>query len=152
MGILRSDANGATARKVGDDLRKFYKVIDHETGSSELVLADGHVDALSFYRKKNNVEKSVILECADFFVYLSGERYFTTKLSELPDCDLFYKVNNRTNVVNPMLFVKFANTANNMVRCNRFYDMIRPYSYFKGSTMVAVIPKEEQKCLKSGTV
>lgn len=133
-------------------MRKYYRLTNCETGSSELVLADGHVDALSFYRKRKCDEKSVILQCADFFVCLYDERYFTTKLSELSDGDLFYKIDTRTNTVCPTLFVKFANTANNMVRCNHFYDMIRPYSYFKGSTMVALIPKEEQRCLKSGTV
>ena len=137
-------------RKVGDNLRKFYKVTNCETGSSELVLADGHVDALSFYRKKNNVEKSVILECADCFVYNNdGNRYAFTKLSELRDNDLFYKALPALGWCGNSPIFKICTKANDMVACRYLYDTIRPDSYFKGSTYVTIIPRGEQECLKS---
>ena len=131
-------------------MRKFYRVTNCETGSSELVLANGHVDALSYYRKCNDVEKSSVLECADISVSIDNRRYMVTKLSELPDCALFYKVGNFSGTVDSVLMQKIETMANGMVRCRRFYDTVRPDSYVKSSTKVTIIPKEEQICLKSG--
>lgn len=133
-------------------MRKFYRVTNCETGSSEPVLANGHVDALSYYRKCNNVEKSVILGCADIFAYNDERRYAVTKLSELPDHSLFHKVGEFSGACGPILLQKVETMANGMVRCRRFYDTIRPDSYFKSSTKVTIIPEEEQTCLKSGTM
>ena len=117
-------------------MRKFYRVTNHETGSSELVLAEGHVDALSFYRKKNNIEKSVTLECADHYTQNDdGDRFMITKLSELPDNATFHRVlpSGYSNVP----FQKDSRMANGMVRCYRT-DIITEASYFKGSTIVTV--------------
>ena len=140
-------------------MRKFYRVTNCETGSSEPVLANGHVDALSYYRKCNDVEKSVVLECADIisranmcYGPLSRGEYMITKLSELPDHSLFYKVGEFSGTYTPTLLQKIETMANGMVRCRRFYDTIRPDSYFKSSTKVTIIPEEEQTCLKSGTM
>jgi hypothetical protein len=140
-------------------MRKFYRVTNCETGSSEPVLANGHVDALSYYRKRNNVERSVTLECADIISRAnichgpnSDGEYMITKLSELPDHSLFYKVGDFSGAYSPVLLQKVETMANGMVRCRRFYDTIRPDSYFKSSTKVTIIPKEEQICLKSGTM
>lgn len=133
-------------------MRKFYRVTNCETGSSEPVLANGHVDAMSYYRKRNNVEKSVTLECADVFSYNDERRYAVTKLSELPDHSLFYKIGQFSGTYSPVLLQKIETMANGMVRCRMFYDTIRPDSYFKSSTRVTIIPEEEQTCLKSGTM
>lgn len=130
-------------------MRKFYKVRNCQTGSSELVLADGHVDALSFYHKKNNVEKSVTLECSDYFAHiLCDEKYFITKLSELPDGSIFYKVISRTSECAVTPYIKCTAKANGMVQCHTLYDENTPYSYFKGSIKVAILPKEVQECLR----
>lgn len=133
-------------------MRKFYRVTNCETGSSEPILANGHVDALSYYRKCNNVERSVILECADIFIRNDERRYMVTKLSELPDHSLFYKVGDFSGMITSVLMQKVETMANGMVRCRQFYDTIRPDSYFKSSTKVTIIPEEEQTCLKSGTM
>lgn len=133
-------------------MRKFYRITNCDTGSSELVFANGHVDALSYYRKCNNVERSVTLECADIFTYNHERRYAVTKLSELPDHSLFYKVGEFSGAYGPVLLQKIEAMANGMIRCRRFYDTIRPDSYFKSSTKVTIIPEEEQTCLKSGTM
>lgn len=120
-------------------MRKFYNVTDCQTGSSELVLADGHVDALSFYRKKNNVEKSVILQCADFFVYNNdGDRFMVTKLSELPDNAMFAQALPTSGWCNTTKLYKINRQANGMVRCRYVMDTIRPDSFFKGSMYVTV--------------
>lgn len=120
-------------------LRKFYKVTNCETGSSELVLADGHVDALSFYRKKNNVERSVTLECADFFVRNSdGDLFMVTKLSELPDNCEFAKALPALGWCNSVKLYKICDQANGMVRCRYVDDTIKPDSFFKGSVYVTV--------------
>jgi heme oxygenase len=133
-------------------MRKFYCVTNCETGSSEPVLANGHVDAMSYYRKCNNVEKLVTLECTDIISYNDERRYAVTKLSELPDHSLFYKVGDFSGRVTSVLMQKIETMANGMVRCRMFYDTIRPDSYFKSSTKVTIIPEEEQTCLKSGTM
>jgi hypothetical protein len=117
-------------------MRKFFKVTNCRTGSSELVLADGHVDALSFYRKKNNVERSVILSCADHYTCNDdGDRFMITKLSELPDDATFHRVlpSGCSNVP----FRKDSRMANGMVQCYRT-DINAAASYFKGSTIVTV--------------
>lgn len=120
-------------------MRKFYKVTNCETGSSELVLADGHVDALSFYRKKNNVERSVTLECADFFVKnTDGDRFMVTKLSELPDNAMFAKALPALGWCNTVKLYKISTQANGMVRCRYVDDTIRPDSFFKSSTYVTI--------------
>lgn len=120
-------------------MRKFFKVTNCKTGSSELVLADGHVDALSFYRKKNNVEKSVILECADFFVRNNdGDRFMVTKLSELPDNATFARALPALGWCNNTKLYKIRRQANGMVRCRYVMDTIRPDSFFKGSLYVTV--------------
>ena len=118
-------------------MRKFYKVTNCETGSSELVLADGHVDALSFYRKKNNDERLVVLECADVFVRNNdGERFMVTKLSELHDKMTFHKV--VLGRVSEKSMQKICRVANGMVKCRHLEDPGKPYSFFKGSTCVTV--------------
>lgn len=141
-----------TALIGGDNLRKFFKVTNHETGSSELVLADGHVDALSFFGKNRRCDENHIIECSDTFVYNGDDRYQFTKLSELPDNSVFYKVLEALGLASDVPLVKVSNTANGMVRCRHLYDTIRPDSFFRGSTKVAIIPPEVQECLKSGTV
>lgn len=145
-------ANGNTIRKAGVNLRKFYKVIDHETGSSELVFADGHVDALSFFGKNRTYDENHIIECSDVFVHNGDDRYQFTKLSELPDNSVFYKVLEALGYASNIPIIKVGNMANGMVRCRYLYDTIRPDSFFKGSTKVAIIPPEVQECLKSGKV
>lgn len=127
-------------------MRRFYRVTNCETGSSELVLANGHVDALSFYRKCNDDAKNANLQCDDVFVYICFGRYAFTKLSELPDYTIFYLAKNGPDAV-PIY--KISTMANGMVRCRYVYDTIRPDSYFKSSTKVAIIGKEEQQCLES---
>ena len=120
-------------------LRKFFKVTNCETGSSELVLADGHVDALSFYRKRNNVERSVTLECADFFVRNNdGDRFMVTKLSELSDNAIFRKALPAIGWCNTACIYKVGRMANGVVRCRYVEDTIRPDSYFPGSMFVTV--------------
>ena len=120
-------------------VRKFYRVTNCETGSSELVLADGHVDALSFYRKKNDVERSVILECTDLFVRNNdGERFMVTKLSELPDKAKFHKAFPALGTVGDKSIQKICRVANGMVKCRHLEDLGKPYSFFKGSTYVTV--------------
>ena len=120
-------------------MRKFYKVRNCQTGSSELVLANGHVDALSFYRKKNNVEKSVTLECSDFFVRNNdGGRFMITKLSELPDGATFHKALDAFGWCCYTTIHKVANMANGMVHCTTTEDGEVKDRYFKGSTKVTV--------------
>lgn len=120
-------------------MRKFYKVRNCQTGSSELVLANGHMDALSFYRKKNDVEKSVILECSDFFVRNKyGDRFMITKLSELPDGVTFHKALDALGWCSYITIRKVANMANNMVHCTTIEDGEVKDHYFKGSTKVTV--------------
>ena len=117
-------------------MRKFYRVTNCGTGSSELVLAEGHVDAVSFYRKKNNVERLVTLECADYYTQNDdGDWFMITKLSELPDDAIFHRVlpSGCSNVP----FQKDSRMANGMVRCYRT-GIITGASYFKGSTIVTV--------------
>lgn len=134
-------------------MRKFYKVIDHEAGSSELVFADGHVDALSFFSKHlTDDEKYHTLECSDVFVRNGDNRYQFTKLSELPDASVFYQALDALGYSTKCPIVKVGNMANGMVRCRYLYDTIRPDSFFRGSTRVSIIPVEEQRCLLSGTV
>lgn len=132
-------------------MRKFYKVTNCSTGDWSLVLADGRVDALSYYRKKNNVERSITLDCSDVFVHNGYKRYQVTKLSELHDNELFCKALPLLGICGNTPMFKLGRVANGMVRCMYLYDTIRPYSYLKGSTYVTIIPEEEQKCLKSGT-
>lgn len=132
-------------------MRRFYKVTNCETGSSELVFADGHVDALSFYRKKNNVGRSIVISCEDKFVKNSLSRYQFTKLSEIPDGFIFYKALDALGWCTESPIVKISTNANGMVRCRYLEDTIRPDSFFKGSMKVTIIPMEEQECLKSST-
>lgn len=131
-------------------MRKYFKVTDCETGSSELVFADGHVDALSFFSKNLTDDEHRILQCADYFVSDGKTRYTVTKLSELPDHSVFYKVLEALGYHTGVPVIKIATMANGMVRCRYLYDTIRPDSFFKGSTKVTILPKEEQICLKSG--
>ena len=120
-------------------MRKFYKVRNCQTDSSELVLANGHVDALSFYRKKNDVEKSITLECADFFVRNNdGDRFMITKLSELPDGVAFHKALDALGWCCYTTIHKVANMANGMVHCTTITDDGVKDHYFKGSTKVTV--------------
>lgn len=120
-------------------MRKFFKVTNCKTGSSELVLANGHVDALSFYRKRNCVEKSVVLECADFFVYNNdGDRFMVTKLSELPDNATFRRALPVIDWCGADQLYKVGRMANGMVRCRYVNDTIRPDSYFSGGRYVTV--------------
>lgn len=131
-------------------MRKFYQVKNCETGSSELVLANCHVDALSFYRKKNKVERSVVLECSDLFVRdARGNRYQFTKLSELRDNDVFHKALPALGYCGDAPILKLHTNANNMVACKYLCKVDCPDSYFKSSTYVTIIPQEEQECLKS---
>lgn len=145
-------ANGNTIRKAGVNLRKFYKVIDHETGSSELVFADGHVDALSFFGKNRTYDENHIVECSDVFVRNGDNRYQFTKLSELPDNSVFYRVLEALGYACNTPIIKVGNMANGMVRCRYLYDTIRPDSFYKGSTKATILPPEVQECLKSGKV
>ena len=121
-------------------MRKFFKVTNCETGSSELVLADGHVDALSFFSKNRTYdERSVTLECADFFVRNNdGDRFMVTKLSELPDNAIFRKALPAIGGCNTSRIYKVGRMANGMVRCRYVEDTIRPDSYFPGSMFVTV--------------
>lgn len=120
-------------------MRKFYKVINYETGSWELVLADKGLDALSFYRKKNNVERSVILACHDLFVYNNdGEQFTVTRLSELPNNVNFHKVFPVLGVVCDESMRKISRVANGVVKCRHLDDPGKPFSFLKGSTYVTV--------------
>ena len=120
-------------------MRKFHKVTNCQTGSSELVLADGHTDALSFYRKKNNVERSVTLSVCDQYAYDLTDRFNTTKLSELPDGSYFYKVIKGTYECAYPMLQKSARMANGMVKCYDASDDNAATKYLKGSTMVAYV-------------
>lgn len=117
-------------------MRKFVKITNREVGSSELIFADGHVDALSYYRKKNDVAKSVVLEASDVYAYDFDKRYHVTKLSEIPDGAVFRKVITRTSEINAEWLIKKRTFANGMVECWVADDIETPAKYFKQSTKI----------------
>lgn len=133
-------------------MRIFYLVTNHESHDCELVLADGHVDALSYYRKKHKLEPNTVLSCSDYRVTNGGERFPVTKLSELPENSLFYKVDTyRKEWVGSEMW-RLNRMANGKVRCRYLNDTIRPDSYFNGSTKVTLGVKTMLDFYKEWTI
>lgn len=128
-------------------MRRYYEVSDGEHDS--FVFASDHLDALNFAQRRL-YDEDTLLTCRNAFVCLEYKEYPFTKLSELPDNTVFYSVLELSCHCSDSPMIKITNMSNNMVRCRYLYDTIRPDSYIKGSTKVAIIPAEEQECLKSG--
>lgn len=133
-------------------MRRFYLVTNHESHDSELVLADGHVDALSYYRRKHRLEPSTVLSCSDFGAYNNDERFPVTKLSELQDGSIFYKVDLSTGTCVGQPMWKLNRMANGKIRCRYLNDTIRPDSYFNGSTKVTLGVKTMLDFYKNWTI